>query len=199
MSAASQAKRLSFAPAEARTKGLNFVNVRSFVEQHHGGAAGWDAVLARMTGADHEPLRAVVAVGWYSLGLYARLIRAVDDTHGQGDLSLVTELGRFEAARDLTTIHRVFLRLLNPVILLEKAAEYWHRHHDFGTWRIVRPSPNEAIGHLDGWGVDEALCVELTAYLERAFQLAGARGLRFQHTACRACGDGRCTFTARWD
>jgi hypothetical protein len=199
MSAAIPASKPSFAPADARTKGINFVNARSFVEQRHGGAAGWQAVLERLAPRDLEPLREIVAVGWYSLGLYARVIRCIDDTHGQGDLATLTELGRFEAERDLTTIHRVFLRLLNPVILLGKAAEYWHRHHDRGTWRIVRPAPNEAIGHLDGWGVDEALCADLTAYLERAFQLAGARGLRFSHTACRARGDGRCTFTARWD
>jgi hypothetical protein len=192
-------KTWSFAPSAAQTKGLNFANVRAFVEQRHGGEPGWQAVLDGLSPDDANQLCGVVAVGWYSLGLYARVIRVVDRVHGFADLHLVTELGRFEAERDLTTIHRMFLRLVSPVILLEKAAEYWHRHHDVGSWRIVRPAAKEAIGHLDGWAVDEALCLELTAYLERAFELAGARGLRFQHPACRARGDGRCTFTARWE
>jgi hypothetical protein len=199
MNAPARVKTWSFAPAQAQTKGLNFANVRAFVEEQHGAEAGWRAVLDKLSPEDRDQLTGVVAVGWYSLSLYSRVIRAVDAAHGFGDLSKASELGRFEAARDLTTIHRMFLRLVSPVILLQKAAEYWHRHHDVGSWRIVRPAPNEAIGHLDGWAADEALCLELTAYLERAFELAGARGLRFQHPACRGRGDGRCTFTARWD
>jgi hypothetical protein len=184
----------------ALTKGINFVNVRAFAETRHPVTGGWDAVVAGLEEEDRRVLEGVVAIGWYPLGLYARLIRVVDRVHGTGDLQRVAALGRYEAERDLTTLHRIFLRLANPIYLLEKSAEYWRRFHDSGRWVIVQPSPREAVGHLEGWGcIDEALCTELTAYLGRAFELTGARHVRMDHPSCRAREDARCTFKARWD
>jgi hypothetical protein len=187
-------------PGSALTKGINFVNVRAFAETRHAVNGGWNAVVAGLPDADQRVLEGVVAIGWYPLALYARLIRVVDQVHGTGDLQRVVALGKFEAERDLTTLHRIFLRLANPIYLLEKSAEYWRRFHDTGRWVIVQPSPREAIGHLDEWGcIDEGLCTELVGYLGRAFELTGARRVRMEHPLCRARQDARCTFKARWD
>jgi hypothetical protein len=184
--------------AEAQTKGVNFVNARAFVDGRDG-ERGWTIVLDKLEDEDRRTLESVVAVGWYSLSLYARLIRTIDQMHGAGDLSLLARLGRFEAERDLTTLHRIFFRLASPAFLLEKTASYWGRFHDTGRWTIERPSSTEAVGHLDGWGhVDEALCRELVGYLERAFELTGARRVHMAHPFCRAHHAPRCTFTARW-
>jgi hypothetical protein len=199
MPAAREGARMP-SPDGALTKGTNFVNVRAFAELRHPATGGWDAVLASLAEEDRRVLESVVAIGWYSLALYARVIRTFDRVHGAGDLQRVLALGKFEAERDLTTLHRIFLRLANPIFLLEKSAEYWRRFHDTGRWVIVQPSPREAIGHLDGWGcVDESLCLELVGYLGRAFELTGARHVRMDHPACRAKQGARCTFTARWD
>src|SRR5439155_140915 len=73
-------------PVEAKTKGIGFVNVKAFTEERFG-PTGWDAALAQLVSADRRELEGIVSVGWYSLSLYARLIRAVDRVHGYGDLS----------------------------------------------------------------------------------------------------------------
>jgi hypothetical protein len=182
----------------AKTKGLGFVNVRSFTVERYG-EAGWAGVLAELLPEERRELESVVPVGWYSLALYARLIRALDKVHGASDLALVVQLGRYEAERDLTTIHRMLLRLANPAFMLDKTAEYWRRFHDTGEWTVERETKNRVRAHLDHWGVaDAAMCRELGGYLVRVWELLGARHARVDHIACRARGDARCTFIGRW-
>ncbi len=183
---------------EALTKGISFVNVKAFTIQRFG-QEGYDAVLERLTPADREVLPSVVTIGWYSLALYARLINALEEAHGYGDMALVVQLGRFEAERDLTLIHRVFLRIMNPAIVVEKTGEYWRRFHDTGEWKLTRESPTRLSGTLEGWGcVDEALCRELVGYLTRLMELVGAKNVLIEHPRCRARQQDECFFKARW-
>lgn len=183
---------------EAKTKGVGFANVRTFASERFG-ANGWSAVLERLTPPDCSELEGALPVGWYSLALYARLIRALDEVHGDGNLALVVQLGRFEAERDLTTIHRVFLRLANPAYTIEKFGEYWRRFHDSGKWTLTREGESHVTGFLDDWGyIDHALCRELVGYMGRTLELVGAKGVLIEHTKCRGRGDDRCFFRARW-
>src|SRR5689334_10758306 len=66
--------------ALASTKGGSFGNARAFVYERYG-AAGWDATRDLLTPPDRAELDSMLPVGWYPLSLYARLIRAIDDTH----------------------------------------------------------------------------------------------------------------------
>ena len=182
----------------AKTRGIGFVNVRSFVTGRFG-VEGWEKTVARLTNEERADLEAVVAVGWYSLPLYARLIRALDAVHGKADLALLPALGRFEAETDLTTIYRFILRLANPAFVIEKTGELWRRYHDTGTWTMTRVSNTEVEGILENWGhVDEALCLEALAYMERCLELVGARNVIAEHPRCRARGDADCLFRGRW-
>ncbi len=182
----------------AKTKGVGFINVKNFVTERFG-AAGWDAVTGRLSPEDRDELSSAVSVGWYSLPLYARLIRVLDEVHGYGDLALVVQLGRYEAERDLTTIHRAFLRFFNPAFIVEKFAEYWKRFHDSGEWVAVRDSDRQITATLANWGcVDHALCRELVGYFTRTLELVGAKNVIVEHPKCRAKGEGQCVFRARW-
>jgi predicted hydrocarbon binding protein len=184
--------------AVAKTKGISFHNVRTFTLERYA-LDGWVSVLAQLMPEDRRELDEMVPVGWYSLALYARLIRALDQVHGAEDLALVVQLGRFEAERDLTTIQRAFLRMANPAFLLEKSAEYWRRFHDTGQWVIEREGAARVRAYLDGWGVvDSALCRELVGYVSRAFELVGAKNVRMDHTQCRSLGSERCLFLGSW-
>jgi predicted hydrocarbon binding protein len=183
---------------EPKTKGVSFINVQTFTLERYG-LDGWVSVLAQLMPEDRRELDAIVTVGWYSLALYARLIRALDIVHGSHDLAMIVQLGRYEAERDLTTIQRAFLRMANPAFLLEKSAEYWRRFHDTGTWVIEREAPTRVRAYLDDWGVvDTALCRELVGYITRTFELVGARNVRLDHAQCRASGAERCLFLGAW-
>lgn len=183
----------------ALTKGMGFVNARSFVLAR-AGSAGWEAVLARLSEDDRATLASIIAVGWYPIGLDARLQRAIDEVHGTGDQATSEAIGRYAAERDLTTIHRIFLRLFSPGFAVEKLTELWPRYHDSGRWTIVESSGTHVIGRLDDWGgnVDAILCRGAAGYIGRCLELAGARHVVMDHPKCRARGDAFCLFTSRW-
>src|SRR4051794_17171462 len=121
----------------ALTKGVGFNNVRSFVTDAHG-AEGWAQTLALFEGTDREVLDSVVAMGWYDLGLYARLLRAIDARFGDGDLKVALAIGRHAAEKDLTAIHQWLLRLVRPSLSIEPMGKYWRRFHDTGDWAAER-------------------------------------------------------------
>lgn len=182
----------------ANTKGTSFAQARNYALERFG-ERGWAEVLAQLSLQDRDTLNGVVAVGWYDLALYARVIRAIDAVHGTGDLKLVTQLGRYEAEKDLKFVHRLFFRLANPAYVVEKAGEYWRRFHDTGTWSITRESPTIVHGTLSDWGVvDAALCAELSAYMVRILELVGGKDPTIDHRVCRARGDSSCFFRMRW-
>jgi predicted hydrocarbon binding protein len=180
------------------TKGVGFVNVRGFVKESFG-AHAWDELLASLPHADREALGSVVSVGWYPLDLYARLIGAVDHRFGTGTLSVIHALGRYEAEKDLNTIHQFFLRMMNPNIVIEQMSKYWSRFHDTGEWQTERIGDYGAIATLSNWGVvDAGLCRELQAYLQRLLELCGCRNVTMDHPQCRTRGRPACEFRARW-
>lgn len=183
---------------EAKTKGVGFSNVKAFAIERYG-QDGWEKVLAELTQPERDELAAIVAVGWYSLSFYAKLIRVVDKVHGYGDLGLLLQLGRYEAEKDLTTLHRMLLRLASPAFAVEKTAEYWRRFHDTGAWTMSREGDSALRGVLEGWGcVDVALCRELQGYLMRTMELVGAKNVTCEHVRCRAKGDPACVFIGKW-
>jgi hypothetical protein len=183
---------------EARTKGVRFASARAFVAERFG-ERGWDEALDRLTPADREAVSAVLPVGWYALALYVRLIRAIDEAHGVGDLALAVQLGRFEAERDVATTHRALLRVGSPALALDRHAELWRRTHDSGSWTLTRDGATSMFGVLSELGVDDhALCRVLVGYLGRLLDLVGARSARIEHPRCRALGDAECLFRARW-
>jgi hypothetical protein len=127
-----------------------------------------------------------------------RQLCAIEEVVRERDPRIVEALGRYAAEADLTRIHRVFLRMANPAFVLEKAAELWGRFFDSGRWEIARV-PRGADASLVGAGiVHEVFCRNLQAYLQRLFELVGAKSVTVRHTACRTRGDARCTFIVRW-
>lgn len=164
-----------------------------------GGEDAWHRVLARLSPEDRSVVEGMVAVGWYDLALQHRLLRAVDAALGHGDLALIPAVARFEADQDLTRIHRMFLRLANPAFVLEKSGEYWHRFYDTGEWSVKRERSNHAVATLTGVGeVDVAFCMYLSRYIERMFELVGAKEVHVDHPRCRTRGEPACVFAGAW-
>jgi predicted hydrocarbon binding protein len=179
-------------------KGLSFVAVRDYVLDRSG-RAHWAAAVARLPKEDGEIIEGVVGVGWYPLDLFARVLRAVDREIGTGDLSTIAPMGRFEAERDVPTIHRVLLKMVRPAFIVEKMAELWPRYNSTGRLVVRRLGAKAVDVTLDDWSDDEALCASIQGYSERALQLAGARQLRLAQTACKARGAPACVFHAAWE
>src|SRR5437867_1321187 len=106
----------------ARFKGANLLNLRTFAEARFG-ADAWTRMIAALPPEDQPAARAIVAVGWYDLGLQTRILHAFDRVLAGGDRAVLVEFGRYDAERDLTGPQRLFLRLANPAYVLEKAGD----------------------------------------------------------------------------
>jgi hypothetical protein len=178
-------------------KGLSFVAVRDYVLQKAGREA-WASVLGALPGDDADAVSGAVGMGWYPLDLYARLLRAVDTKLGEGDLTTIAPIARFEAERDVPTIHRLLLKMVKPAYVAEKMAELWPRYHSSGHLRIERRGDRAMDATLVDWAADEVLCLGFQSYCQRALELAGARDVRFAHSTCRARGGAECFFKVKW-
>ena len=182
----------------AQTKGISFLHIRHFTERRFGDV-GWTKVLDLLDAPDRAVVVSTVAVGWYDLALYVRLLRALERAHGDGRLTLIAEQGAYQAERDLNVVFRILLRLGTPAYVVGKTAEYWNRMQSSGTWTLERPTPNSVHGWLADWGVvDAVLCTELVAYIKRLIELVGGRDVVVAHPECRLKGHRACLFTLAW-
>jgi hypothetical protein len=179
------------------TKGIGFRNVQSFTQMRFGELA-YDKVLAQLGEDDRRVLGGIIPMGWYDVALYARLIHAVNHLYGRGDLSLLDQLGQYEAAQDLTTVHRLFMRVANPGLILDKTMTLWRRFHDTGTWEVTRRGKS-ATGVRRDWGiVDAGMCTELRGYIQGIVSVGNGKDVWVEHTTCRVHGAEACVFDGTW-
>ncbi len=172
------------------TKGIRFDNLRAFVAQRFGEGA-WEGVLSTLPPEDAGVLRTVVRSGWYDHAVRARLVRAICR---RGGAALGQEIGRFEAERDLTTVHRWFLRLVRPAAALRDMNVYWRRTEDSGRW-TSEARGGGFVARLHDWNpVEPALCATVQGYLGRTLELLVGGELFVEHSRCRAGGDPFCEF-----
>ncbi len=177
-------------------KGIGFANVKRYVLTHHG-SQHWDATLAQLDPDDRRVVDAAVAVGWYDVLIFARLIRAIDKVCGKGNLELLRTIGAFEVEQDLNRVLRFFLRVLSPANIFLAEGKIWSHFQSAGRW-TSKQVPGGVDATLTGWAVDTALCKELAGYLEKLLQCAGARSPHVGHTECQALGNSACVFKYRW-
>jgi hypothetical protein len=179
------------------TKGIGFRNVQSFAVMRFG-EDSYEKVLAKLSEDDRNVLSGIIPMGWYDVALYARLIHALNRLYGRGDLSLLDQLGQYEASRDLTTVHRLFMRVANPGLILDKTMTLWRRFHDTGHWEIMRQGKS-ATGVLSDWGiVDEGMCCELRGYIQVILSVGNGKDVKLEHSACRTRGAKACIFEGSW-
>jgi hypothetical protein len=181
-----------------RAKGTNLDNLRAYVLDRHGVDA-YELVLRALSPQDQQVMRSLVAVGWYDFELESRLLRTIDGVLGKADLTLIDTIAAYVVNRDVTGVHRLFMRAANPGYLLVRCGDYWSRFYDTGKWRILRHSRTSATGILCGLDIsDEAFCVFLRGYIFRLFELSGAKTPLLEHPKCRAKGALECEYTGSW-
>jgi hypothetical protein len=178
-------------------KGTAFLHDHEYIERTYGPEA-WANVLSRLSPEDRETYASMVAIGWYENALLVRIFIAIEAALAPRDPAILETLGRYAAEQDLTRIHRILLRMANPALVLEKATGIWHRFFDTGTWHVERIE-NGANAILGGAGVThEMMCKNLRAYIQRLFELVGAKGVTVTHVKCKTRGDEHCEYAVRW-
>lgn len=159
------------------------------------GEAGWEAVLSRLPSEDRDLLANADPGAWYDVKLMERVMTAIAQEFPGGD-ALMTEVGRFDADRELSGVHRWFLRLMRPSFVMRHMNMYWRRSHDTGTWRSWQQGA-EAFAELRDWViVNRPMCIAVMGYVGRMLELFGAKVSALEHPECRAHGHPACLFRA---
>ena len=188
----------NIATAMPATKGVAFVNGKAFVEANYGLAA-WHNVLAKLARDDRDIVESASAVGWYDLMVFARMLRAIDQVCGVGDLSLLPKIGISDVERDFNRTIRIIIRILSPDQIFKVSTRLWSHFQSAGAWSHKSVAQGKGMDStLTGWGADRALCLELTGYVKRLLELTGAHDVAVRHDQCRGLGHGNCVFNVRW-
>jgi hypothetical protein len=184
---------------DAQLKGSAYLSTIAFIEANYGAAAR-DRVMARLPNEDRTLLgSSPLAIQWYPLAAFPRLLRAMEAELGRGDLSLVTERGTWAAMQDMRTVHKVLLKLVTPQWVIEKGMKLWPNFHTSGRWESKRQGDQGARAVLHDLGVvDEAMCATLKGWMIGLLQLAGIKKPMVDHAECRARGAALCVYQISW-
>jgi hypothetical protein len=182
-----------------KIKGSVFKSRLAFVEEQ-AGADGLRRVKARLDTADQEALARVLSAGWYSFDLGRKLDEAIVDVLGAGDANYFVRLGMDSATRNLTGVHRAFLRPGDPHGFLAQAPDIHAFYYDRGRRTYERAGEKEGVfTTFDAETFSVADCLTVVGWHTRALEMCGATGVRIQEEECRARGGRVCRYRVRWD
>lgn len=176
-----------------------YVSTFAFMETRFGSNAK-SAVLGRLQPGDRELLGGIMLpITWYPLAPFGRLLRAMDDELGRGDHSLIVERGEWTALRDMRTIHKVILKFVNVIWLVDRATTLWPSFHDTGRWEVRRIGDKRAAAELfDLAVVDDAICSSIHGWILGLGRLTKTKRVEIRHPRCRSRGATSCMFDVAW-
>lgn len=136
---------------------------------------------------------------WYPLTLHSNLLRAIDETVGEGDRRVLHEVGRYMANRDIRRVFRPFLKVGKPGWIFELAPRLWRTYQSHGTWEFDR-TPVSLIATLRSRPLDDDVwCAMFMGWMEAALEMSGAAEVDGSHPACAGLGAPHCVYTVRWE
>ena len=181
-----------------RVKGSVLRSRLTFVEEQ----AGADAVLrvkARLSAADQQTVARMLSTSWYPFELASRLDQAIVDELGGGRPEYFLRLGASSAERNLTGVHRAFLRPGDPHGFLTQAPEIYASYYDRGRRTYERAGEKEAV--LTTWEAETFSgpdCLTVVGWHTKALEMCGCSHVSVVEEECRARGGGVCRYRLRW-
>jgi hypothetical protein len=185
----------------ANVKGSALASRVLWVRLNHG-AAGVERLAHQVS----PPLRQLVEQGvkmarWYPFELFLELNTTIDRIYGNGDGSLVRQLGYHGAGANLATIYRLFYRVGSVMWILGRAARLWNAHYDSGRLEVRARGAGGGEAELDIIDYDQPSCIHCDAVMgwcQRSIELSGGHDTTVERAQCRRTGDALCRIRAKW-
>jgi len=117
---------------EYLAKGTHVLAAQAVIDARLG--SGTFLKLAQTAGASWP---AILPMQWYDLNLLLKILVEAANRLGRSVELLTTEIATQNAKNDLTTVYRVFLRILRPTIVLGFMPRMWETYFKFGTVKVV--------------------------------------------------------------
>ena len=103
----------------------------AFIEEHFG-KDGVQKVIGRLAQADRAMLEVILPIRWYPFELGERMDAAIVAALGNGDPRFFERLGSASAERNLTTVHKGFLRPGDPHAFLRNTQVIFRTYYEIG-------------------------------------------------------------------
>ena len=181
-----------------QVKGAVLKTRLGFVEEH-GGADARVRVLESLSEADRTTLKLILPVSWYPFDLAERLDDAIVRVMGNGDPRFFERLGAESAERNLTGVHKGYLRPGDAHGFLERAPGIYRSYYEKGRREYERAGPTSGVLTThDAEAFSGPDCLTIIGWHRKALEMCGVNSVVIRHTECRAKGGAVCRYEVSW-
>jgi hypothetical protein len=168
-----------------------------FVRAEHGPAAV-ERVLHALPEEERARLAGLAREGWYPFRSLTLLDRAIADTLGGGDQTIV-DLGR-ASARHRTELLGEHAALVSAHGFLARLAEEHRRFHTFGRADYRRLGfQHGQISYSEYPEIDPVYCLSGIGYMMGAVEQLTGAAVRVAELTCQCRQDPACCFDVTWE
>ena len=185
--------------ATTNSKGFTLLGALAFIDERYGGDAR-QRVIASMDAASRSVLsQSILTSGWYPFRVQVGLYEAIDRVLGDGDLALCWEIGEYTCEREMTTIHKMFLRLASLELWIKSAGLMWGRYYSQGGLDVEEIGDRQgAVRVVDFDPLSKAFCYDFGGWLPRTLELNKRTEVSVEHSECVLDGAPHCRYVGRW-
>jgi uncharacterized protein (TIGR02265 family) len=165
------------------------------------GEARFLEVLASLPAEDRAILSGMILpVTWYSLDLNLRLDAAIAAVLSPGDRSRVfLEMGRASAEKNLTGVHRAYVRQGDPHFLLASTPLIYAAYYAVGNRTYEKTGERSATLRTQAVEIVSATdCLTVIGWHQRAIEMCGGTDVKVEETQCRTRGAPYCEYRCSW-
>lgn len=137
-------------------------------------------------------------MSWVPFLSHCELLAKVDAQFGRGDGTLLVEIGRAAAYRDMPAIVKPFARMFSPGFFLDMVTKIWRIYHTVGSWEISRGDRDLQAVLVGRPENHPAFCPVIIGYTEAAMTLAGAVDITVVEERCANKGAPCCSIRMKW-
>jgi len=183
-----------------QVKGTLIAGKRQYVLKNHG-EDKLHKILAQLKNQEvaSRLKSTVLKSAWYPFDLFIDLTETIDRVVGYGDGRLYRSIAAHTAEDDLSSVYKVFFRNLQPMYIVNKAAQLWSLTYTSGKLLASQTGPSAIeLEVVDFETPNWVHCESLLGWAERSIQLSGVKSVHADHLECRSRGAGRCRMGISW-
>ncbi len=175
------------------------LNACRWIEDSYG-PTELERVLSAVPPGVRARLAGGIAITWHPQQELLDFLAAAERVLGTGDGRIAERIGAAGASANVSgSLARALFYVARPAFLMRRLAGLWSRFNDEGSMEVLEFADGLLRFEVKGVPRPDALfCATLTGW-------AGVIGGRFyaerpmvRHVECRARGDERCLWEARW-
>ncbi len=177
------------------------LNAADWIEATYG-TEELESILDACSPTVAERYRERIAINWHPKSEFVELLDQAERRLGTGDGKVAAEIGAAGARKNLSgSVARALFYVARPQFLMRRVAGLWSRFNDEGTMEVPL-FDNDGHLQMEVKGVPDPhvlFCATITGWCREFATRFRAHHPVVEHVECRARGDARCLWDARWD